>query len=281
MSVKLRHVVRVAVVGHVEWLHFARVEAVPLPGQIVRADEWWEEPAGGGAVAAVQLVKLAGACTFYTALGDDDLGHRSEWELRDRHAVRVQAVFRPDAQRRAFTFLDRNGERTITVMGTRLGPAGADPLPWDGMRETDAVYFTAGDVEALRRARLAKVLVATSRVMSLLDEAGVRLDAVVGSGRDESEVYRPIDPAPAYVVRTAGSDGGDYEGSDGSTGHWDAAPLPGPIVDAYGCGDSFAAGLTFGLGTGLPIDRALELAARCGAYCLTGKGPYGNQLTLA
>ena len=36
-----------------------------------------------------------------------------------------------------------------------------------------------------------------------------------------------------------------------------------------------------GLGTGLDIDRALELAAGCGASCLTGKGPYGNQLTLA
>ena len=41
-----------------------------------------------------------------------------------------------------------------------------------------------------------------------------------------------------------------------------------------------AAGLAFGLGTGLDIDGALELAARCGASCLTGKGPYGNQLTL-
>jgi ribokinase len=274
-------VVRAAVVGHVEWLHFARVEAVPEPGQIVHADGWWEEPAGGGSVAAVQLVKLAGACTFYTALGDDALGHRADQELRDDHAVRVETVFRPDAQRRAFTFLDRNGERTITVMGTRLGPSGADPLPWDEMGVTDAVYFTAGDVDALRAARQARVLVATSRVMSLLDQAGVPLDAVVGSRRDESEVYRPIDPPPAYVVRTAGNEGGDYQAADGRTGSWDAAPLPGPVADAYGCGDSFAAGLTYGLGSGLAIDQALELAARCGAYCLTGKGPYGNQLTLA
>jgi ribokinase len=273
--------VRVAVVGHVEWLHFARVEAVPLPGQIVHADEWWEEPAGGGAVAAVQLVKLAGGCTFYTALGDDDLGHRSDHELRENHAVRVEAFFRPDHQRRAFTFLDRNGERTITVMGARLGPTGADPLPWDEMADTDAVYFTAGDVEALRQARQARVLVATSRIMALLEGSGVRLDAVVGSRRDESEVYRPIDPPPAYVVRTAGNEGGRYDAADGRKGTWKPARLPGPVVDAYGCGDSFAAGLTFGLGTGLDIEGALELAARCGASCLAGKGPYGNQLTLA
>jgi ribokinase len=273
--------VRAAVVGHVEWLHFARVEAVPTPGQIIHADEWWEEPAGGGGVAAVQMVKLAGACTLYTALGDDDLGHRADQGLREDHGVRVEAVFRRDPQRRAFAFLDRSGERTITVMGHRLGPNGADALPWDEMAVTDAVYFTAGDAGALRAARQAKVLVATSRLMALLDRAGVQLDAVVGSGRDESEVYRPIDPPPAYVVRTAGSKGGTYEGADGRTGSWAAAELPGSVVDAYGCGDSFAAGLAFGLGSGLDIDGALELAARCGAYCLTGKGPYGNQLTLA
>ncbi len=166
-------------------------------------------------------------------------------------------------------------------MGTRLGPNGQDPLPWDEMTVTDAVYFTAGDVEALRRAREARVLVATSRVMALLEGSGVGLDAVVGSGRDESEVYHPIDPPPRYVVRTAGNEGGTYEAADGRSGRWDPAPLPGPVVDAYGCGDSFAAGLTYGLGTGLDIDQALALAARCGAACLTGKGPYGNQLTLA
>ena len=51
--------------------------------------------------------------------------------------------------------------------------------------------------------------------------------------------------------------------------------------DAYGCGDSFAAGLTFALGRDRRIDEALELAARCGAACLTGAGPYEALLTQA
>ncbi|MGB2711191.1 MAG: PfkB family carbohydrate kinase, partial [Conexibacter sp.] len=57
-----------------------------------------------------------------------------------------------------------------------------------------------------------------------------------------------------------------------------AAPLPGPPVDAYGCGDSFAAGLTYGLAAGIELDAALALGARCGAHCLTGRGPYAGQL---
>ena len=63
---------QVAVVGHVEWVEFLRVDEMPERGEIVHALETWEEAAGGGAVAAVQLARLTGTCAFYTALGDDD-----------------------------------------------------------------------------------------------------------------------------------------------------------------------------------------------------------------
>ncbi len=80
------------------------------------------------------------------------------------------------------------------------------------------------------------------------------------------------------MVRTAGRAGGEYETADGERGHWRATPLPGPIGDLYGCGDSFAAGLTHGVAAGMPIAAALELGARCGAACATGRGPYAAQL---
>ena len=64
-------------------------------------------------------------------------------------------------------------------------------LPWNELEDVDAVYFTAGDVAALREARRAKVLVATSRVSDLLAEADLHLDAVVGSGNDPSEAFDP------------------------------------------------------------------------------------------
>src|SRR5439155_14742731 len=134
-------------------------------------------------------------------------------EALARYRVQVKATFRPTGQRRAFTFLDDAGERTIAVMGDRLGPAGSDPLPWDDLVETDAVYFTAGDEEALRRARRARVLVATTRVLDDLAKASVPLDAVVGSSRDPAERYVPgaIEPPPSLVVLTAGAQGGTYQ----------------------------------------------------------------------
>jgi ribokinase len=273
---------RVAVVGHVEWIQFARVEHMPAPGEIVHSLEGWEEPAGGGAVAAVQLSRLAGECLFLTALGDDDLGHRAKREL-EALGVRVEAAWRSEPQRRAFVHLDADAERTITVLGERLGPHGDDPLPWAELDGVDALYFTAGDPAAVRAARAARKVVATVRAIEALAEAGVQLDALVASADDEGERYvdGDIDPPPLLVVSTAGPAGGSLTSVDGRTSHWKAAPLPGPPVDAYGAGDSFAAGLTYGLGDGRSREGAVALGARCGAACMTGRGPYEAQLRTA
>ena len=272
---------RVAVVGHVEWLEFAVVDHVPTPGEILEAREDFTMAAGGGAVAAVQLRKLAGAAEFFTALGDDREGGESAVQLRER-GLELHAVQRPSPTRRAFSHLTNDHERTITVFGERLVPHGDDELPWDRLSDVDAVYFTGGDVGALRAARAAKVLVATPRALPVLKEGGVALDVLVASGKDAGEAYAPgtLDPPPHFVVSTHGEQGGDWTGSEGRTGHWAAAELPGEPVDAYGCGDSFAAGLTFGLGRGDDLPQALELAARCGAHCLCGRGPYSGQLEL-
>jgi len=273
--------VRVAVIGHVEWVEFALVERVPAAGEIVHAAETWEAPGGAGAVAAVQLAKLAGGSAMFTALGDDDLGRRAQREL-EAHRVRVHAAFRPVPQRRVFAFIDSAGERTLTTIGERLGPSRAEPLPWDELAGMDAVYFTAGDRSALEAGRTARVLTATTRVMAALAEAHVALDAVIGSAGDEGERYEPglLDPPPQLVVLTDGANGGTYQTADGRSGSFPATPLPGPRVDSYGCGDSFAAGLTYGLGAGLSLEETFDLAARCGAACMTGRGPYQGQLVL-
>lgn len=267
---------RVAVVGHVEWVRFARVETVPRPGEIIHAVETWEEPAGGGAVAAVQLRRLAGACTFFTAVGADELGRRSRGELT-RLGVDVRAIPEADSTRQAFTFVDENGERTITVLGDKLRPRGGDSrLPWRELLGIDAVYFVSGDADSLRHARMARVLVATARELETVREAEVQLDVLVGSGDDEDELYRPGDlvPAPRVVVTTSGGLGGWVQPG----GPFRPAPLRGPVVDAYGCGDCFAAGLTFALGRGSAVEDAVLLAARCGAAVMTGRGPYESQI---
>jgi ribokinase len=268
--------VRVAVVGHVEWIEFVRVEHVPARGEIVHAGETWAEAAGGGAVAAVQLARLAGASTLFTALGDDELGERVVPQL-ENHGVTVHAAVRPEPQRRGFTYIDAAGERTITVIGPRLGPRRSDDLPWEELAEMDGVYFVSGDAASVRAAREARVLVATARSLPTLAEARTELDALVRSRNDEGEIYRPgdIEPPPLVDVATAGPLGGTYTVRGGAPAHFLPAAAPGPLQDAYGAGDSFAAGLTHGLAEGLGLDAAVDLAARSGAAALSRRGAHG------
>jgi ribokinase len=269
-----------AVIGHVEWVDFVRVETLPRPGDIVHAGESWSLPAGGGGAAAVQLAKLCDQALFFTALGDDEIGHRSAQEFEDM-GVRVESAFRPTQSRRAIVFVDGSGERTITVIGERLGPRLDDELPWDELSDVDAVYFTAGDAGAVRAGRRAKVLVATARALDVLKDARMELDALVGSAVDPAERYEPgdLDPPPRLVVRTEADAGGTFHAA-GKGLRYAASPAPGPIADRYGAGDSFAACLTFGLGAGHPPAEAVAFAARCGASVVTGRGPYETQVSL-
>jgi ribokinase len=229
-------------------------------------------------VAAVQLANLAGSCLLFTALADDDLGRRSRKELESR-GVTVHAGHAPGGQRRALTHVDDVGERTITVLGDKLLPSGEDgALPWEVLGRCDAVYFVSGDVAALRAARRSTVLVATARELTTLRRAAVPVDVLVGSGEDAAERIESgeLEPEPPIVITTAGALGGWIRPG----GPFRATPLPGPVSDAYGCGDCFAAGLTYGLALGKPVDEAVALGAQCGAAVLTGRGAYGHQLTL-
>jgi ribokinase len=165
------------------------------------------------------------------------------------------------------------GERTITVLGDKLAPRGRDRrLPWDQLARTDGVYFVSGDAEALAAARRARVVVATPRELATLREGGVELDVVVGSGEDDGERFQAgdLDPPPRLVIATAGPLGGWAQ-----PGGPYRAVRPAEIVDAYGAGDSFAAGLTFALADGRDQADAVAFAAECGAEALTRRGAHG------
>ena len=269
---------RAAVVGHVEWLEFVPVDEVPRPGEIVHASESWEQAAGGGSVAAVQFTQLADSVDFFTVLGTDERGERARLELEAR-GITVHAAVIDAPQRSGFVFLDGAGERTITTIGRKLHPRGHDDsLPWHELGRCEAVYFCAGDADALLLARRGRVLVATARELSTLRQASVELDALVSSGKDEAELYHAgqLDPEPRLVVTTSGALGGWAQPG----GPYTAAPRPPDPADAYGAGDCFAAGLAFALAAGLEGLEALDFASRCGAGALAGPGVHAEAVPL-
>jgi ribokinase len=251
-------------VGHVEWVEFARVPRMPGAGEIVHADRVWSEPGGGGAVVARQLALLAGRCELFTALGEDELGRSAARRLAEL-GVDVHVRW-GGATRRAWTHVEWEGERTITVLGDKLLPRG--PLPLEGY---DLVFFVSGDPSSARSARAARFVAATAREQPTLQESGIDLDLLVGSANDPVERYDGSLSA-RHVALTQGAEGGSLDGRP-----YAAAPAL-QIVDAYGAGDSFGAALAFALARGDEPAAAAELAARAGAAVIGGAGPYEAQL---
>lgn len=264
---------RPAVVGHVEVVEFLDVDHVPAAGEIVHAVSRLTVAAGGGAVAAVAMARWAGSCTLYCALGDDELGHHAEAELRARGVI-VHAAWRRSPQRRAITMIDPQRERTITVIGERLVAHEADALPWDELAACDAVYITGGDAGAIRNARRARVAVSTARILPQLRLAAIALDGLVSSANDAGERYTAgeLSPEPRVVVRTDGGKGGTFVEA-GATHRYTAAAAK-VTGDTYGAGDTFAAGLTYALARGLAPADAIAEASQRAAEVLAWHGPY-------
>lgn len=265
---------RLAVVGHVEWVSFLAVDKLPAAGLIGHAERFLEEPAGGGAVVAVQLARLLGRpVPFFTALGRDAIGEQAVERL-EALGLEMHVAWRDGPTRRGVSFVDGQGDRSITVIGERLTPTAADPLPWELLAECDGVFATAADAAALRMCRAARLLAATPRLrLETLRQAEVGLDALIGSGLDPGEAVPEgsLPLAPRWRIATEGAAGGRAEPG----GRFTAPTLSEPVVDTYGCGDSFAAGVTAGLAAGWSLEQAVSLGCHCGASCASRFGPYG------
>ena len=266
-----------AVVGHIESVEFLAVDRWPQPGCISHAQQRLEEPAGAGAVIAVQLAQLLDRPVhFFTALGRDAVGEACVQRLQER-GVQVHVAWRDGPTRRGISLVggvgDRSGDRAITVIGDRLTPVLSDPLPWDVLQQCDGAFITAADAALVQAARSVPVLAATPRVgLAVLESAGVQIDALIGSGLDPAELVAPGDlvPSPRVQISTEGAAGGLISTGD----RYSASALPGPFVETYGCGDRFAAGVFAGLAAQWPLKTAIQLGCQLGAACATRFGPY-------
>ncbi len=260
---------RVAVVGHIEWVDFLPVPHFPRQGQVIHAEGPMQRAGGGGGVAAGVLADMGAEVEFFCALGDDATGRAALAQLEQR-GVRMHVAWREEPTRRAITLLEPNGERTIVTIGDRLEPMGSDDLEWERLRETQSAYFTAGDPAALEHARQAGIVVASPRARDVLETATIDALVFSESDPDESAWAERAAAHARLLVATEGDRGGRWWGE--SEGRWSAVTLPGPARDAYGCGDSFAAAFTLGLGRGDSVQEAAALGARCGALALTRVG---------
>ena len=153
-------------------------------------------------------------------------------------------------------------------------PSGEDgSLPWEELARCDAVYFTGGDVAALRAARRAqRARRDVARAADAARAPACEVDVLVGSGEDAGERFEPgeLDPPPRIVVTTAGALGGWIRPG----GPFRAAPIPGPVVGRVRLRRLLRRRADVrARRSGSPVDEAVALGARCGAAVLTGAAP--------
>ena len=187
----------------------------------------------------------------------------------------MRAVRRPRPQTTALTVIDPDHERTIFVVGrTRTRPR--RPAGLGRPRGVDAVYFTGDDPRTLVAARAAPVVVATARRLPAVVASGVEVDAIAGSAQrpgraDRSASALPV--RPRAIVRTDGRAGGSGRPPTGARDVGAGRSRPGRSLDAYGAGDSFVAGVTYGLGPGRssPRPSARRACGRRGRHARAGR----------
>ena len=261
-----------AVVGHTEWVTFMKVTHLPREGEIIHGVIYAEEPAGGGAVTAVELSKISKKrVDFFTCLGEDSKTQKSVLRLKEL-GINVHYSKRKKPSRRAISILSKDGERSIIVSGERLEPKGKDNLPWQKLKECDALFVSATDKIGLKYCRECKVLVATPRIgIDTILQSEIKPNALVGSAKDEyeNEIINSCNEIPLRI-KTLGSRGCEVIPG----GYFISKKQVDKIIDSYGCGDKFAAGITAGLGAQWDIERVINFASELGSNNNLQLGPY-------
>ena len=262
-----------AVVGHVEWINFLKVDQLPKPGVISHSERSIEYPAGGGSVIAKTLSELTNnKVHFFTSLGNDYYGEQS-FKILSNYGMKLHVAWRDIPTRRGFSLIDSKGERSITVIGERLAPTYKDNLDWNIFQKMDGIFITASDSEIFKKARIADSLCTTPRVgLDIINKSNVFLDGLIGSNLDPGEVFSLSDISikPKFIIKTEGENGGIlYPG-----GRYKALINTKQKVDSYGCGDAFAAGILYGLASKWSIDKILSLAKLLGKDASECFGPY-------
>ena len=269
-----------AVIGHIEWMNFLKVDNLPQPGIISHSQKSFEMPAGGGSVIAKTLNDLTyNQVHFFTSLGKDFYGKKS-YEILSQMGIKLHIAWRDKPTRKGFSLIDKKGERSITVIGERLEPKFNDKLNWEILKDMDGIFVTAGDFNLLKAARASKVLCVTPRIgIDKIIQSKIKIDSLISSNLDPGENYNEKDLKikPTFIIKTEGEAGGICIPG----GRYKALELKNKKIDSYGCGDSFAAGILYGLTSDWNIEKSISLATVLGRNCIESFGPYPEILNLS
>ena len=242
------------------------------------------DPGGGGINVArvlqrfgisVEAIFLAGGATgkaFDELLGRAGLARRAVWIADD---TRTSLTIHEHSGHREFRFVPEGPTVTaeeLQVCLEAIGDGGCDYFVVSGSLPPsvpDRFYATVGEQVARGGAKL------------LLDTSGGELRKAIAAGGihllkaskeeiDPSEARQIVESGHAQMVAvTLGRDGAILAGAEGAHG---LPSLNVETVSTVGAGDSFLAGMAYGLATGLDPLEAFRVAVAAGAAATLSEG---------
>ena len=265
------------------------------------AQETW--PMGGGSTSncLAQVSRLGGEAHWLGKLGTDPVGDIIIHQLEDE-GVGTGCCIRDPAALSPFNLAAYAGEGMRRIGGFLLPNCLAEITPEEIHRLAEHVHGGDWVIVEIGEIPLEDVDLFCTHVKERggMVAVDVDLDPITQCGAQAELIRRVFSHADVLIPnRTAvrslyGEDdaehiaaamGGDYGVTvvvtAGEDGAWFAppgesprhqAPFPAEVVDTVGAGDAFHGGLLFGLADGWPLERAVRLAAACGAAACGARG---------
>ena len=267
------------------------VDGMPANGQAVSVDMLELLSGGCAANTAAVLAKLGADTRLISVLGQDALAEAALADLRAA-GVRVDDVIRDPVAKTpaAIVLIQSNGERSFLYREGSNGLLTGQHVS-DGLLRSSGIVHVGGGIkmtgldlgELARRAKSFGCITSLDtdwdiygNWMRKLEGALPHLDYLM-TNEDEAAMLTgrkpPRDAAlelqarGAKVVIVKRGERGVLVAVAG-----DVTEFPGyavEVVDTTCAGDSFAAGMLFGMSRGLPLEESIRLGNACGALCVT------------
>jgi len=265
---------------------YLEMDAYPQRGQDGLITNEFSMAGGCTINMAATFNNLGGNAHMVSYIGTDQTG-REISEYLDRHGFSGKFIKQAEGETGySLVILEKNGERTFfTKKGVEsrfdrdlLGDRAADI----GSVMVTGYYLLcdnpSGLVENLIeiRKQCGHFLFDPGPLVSEIDpvvlEKTLKMADIITVNEAEAETMRmPQDDSKIIIIKKGKSGGAVICGKD----RFDYKAADVVPVDTTGAGDSFAAGLMFGILSGLDIRRAVGLGAESAAMTVSLKGPHG------
>jgi ribokinase len=276
----------------------AQAPRLPVPGETILGTQFQTVPGGKGANQAVAAARLGAQTAMVGRVGDDAFSHSLLASLKtdgiDTHLVKVDATV---ATGIASIVVDGAGNNHIVVVpgaNGQVGEADAHALaqiiqPGDivlmQLEVPLAAVFAAATLAHSRGARVildpapAQVALPDSlfRLVDTLTPNQIEASQLVGF--PVTDVTTALQAAQRLrhqganrVIVKLGADGVVVAAAE-TYFHQPAMVVE--AIDTVAAGDAFNGGLAVGLGEGMPLVDAVQLATAVAAYSVTQRGAQG------